>query len=383
MIAIGLMSGTSLDGIDAALVEIHPRGASYAFELLDFGTVPYDRETVDALKSIMPPNDGSTSAVAHMHHHVGELYAEAAARVAGTRKIDYAAMHGQTVYHDGERAITLQLGSPYFLRDRLHATVCFDFRSADCALGGHGAPLVPYVDSLLLTSPDEDRIAINIGGIANLTFLPRAATPEHAIAFDCGPGNMLIDAFLQERTANEKNFDEDGAIATRGTVDRAALDRMLADPYFFQVLPKSTGRERFGSQFLLAEHAAVMQALTLEDGAATLTELTAVTIADAVRQLAPAGCAVLVSGGGAYNTSLMKRLRERLSEYRVETTTDMDLRSDAKEAIAFALLGYETLRERPANLPRVTGASAQAVLGAIVPYEFDSLGRRVQAECAG
>ncbi|MFN2527105.1 MAG: anhydro-N-acetylmuramic acid kinase [Candidatus Baltobacteraceae bacterium] len=382
MIAIGLMSGTSLDGIDAALVEIHPRRASYVFELLDFHTLAYDPQTVAALRSVMPPNGGATSAVAQMHRLVGELYAEAAGRVAGTRTIDYAAMHGQTVYHDGGRGVTLQVGSPYFLRDRLRATVCFDFRSADCALGGHGAPLVPYVDSLLLTSSDEDRIAINIGGIANLTFLPRGGAPRDAIAFDSGPGNMLIDAFVQERTANEKSFDEDGLIAAGGTVDRTALDWMLADPYFVEKSPKSTGRERFGSQFL-AQHAPALQHLSLEDGAATITELTVETIGDAVRQLAPAGCAVLVSGGGSYNISLMQRLRERLSEYRVETTSDMDLRSDAKEAIAFALLGYETLRERPANLPRVTGASAQAVLGAIVPYQFESLSRRMQAECAG
>jgi len=382
MIAIGLMSGTSLDGIDAALVEIHPRRESYLFELLDFHTVAYDAQTVAALRSIMPPNGGSTSAVAEMHRLIGELHAEAAVRVAGMRKIDYAAMHGQTVYHDGGGAVTLQIGSPYFLRDRLRTTVCFDFRSADCALGGHGAPLVPYVDSLLLTSPDADRVAINIGGIANLTFLPRGGQPQDAVAFDSGPGNMLIDAFLQERTANRKNIDEDGAVAAAGMVNRTALDHMLADPYFLEKPPKSTGREHFGSQFL-AGHAAALRQLSIEDGAATITELTAATIGNAVRQLAPAGCAVLVSGGGAYNISLMKRLRERLSEYRVETATDMDLRSDAKEAIAFALLGYETLRGRPANLPRVTGASARAVLGAIVPYEFETLSRLVQAECAG
>lgn len=381
MIAIGLMSGTSLDGIDAALLDIRPRAEGYDFDLLAFQSSPFDREMRDALASVMPPNCGSAPEIAQLHRRMGECYAESAVRVRGARKVDFAAMHGQTVYHDGERGVTLQLGSPYFLRDRIAATVCFDFRSADCALGGHGAPLVPYVDSILLTSQDEDRVAVNIGGIANLTFLPRGGAPADAVAFDTGPGNMLIDALVQIRTRGAQRFDEDGALAAAGTVAQDALRRMLADPYFAQDPPKSTGRERYGSQFLGA-HDDVLQALSLEDAAATLTELTAATIADALKRVAPAASRVLLSGGGARNRALIESIRRCLSAYRVETMSDMHLRSDAKEAIAFAVLGYETLRGRPANLPGVTGARRPTVLGAIAPCALAELLQRVEAECA-
>jgi anhydro-N-acetylmuramic acid kinase len=381
MIAVGLMSGTSLDGIDAALVEIRPRGNGYDFDLLAFESAPFDREMRIALACVMPPNRGSASEVAELHRLLGACYAESADRVRGARKVDFAAMHGQTVYHDGPRGVTLQLGSPYFLRDRIGATVCFDFRSADCALGGHGAPLVPYVDSILLTSQDEDRVALNIGGIANLTFLPRGGEPTEALAFDTGPGNMLIDSLVQIRTRGTRLFDEDGALAAAGSVSQAALQPMLGDAYFAQEAPKSTGRERFGSQFLQA-HNDALQALSLEDAAATLTELTAVTIADALKRVAPSGTRVLLSGGGARNRSLIAAIQKCLSAYRVETMADMHLRSDAKEAVAFAILGYETLRGRPASLPRVTGASRAAVLGAIAPYKLAELLQRVEAECA-
>ena len=359
------MSGTSLDGIDVAILSISARGERPDFTLEAFGSVPYPAELRALLYSLMPPEPGSAQMLALAHRQLGRAYAQAVEAAAQGRALDFIALHGQTVYHDGDRGLTTQLGSPYELRDRFHASVVFDFRSADCALGGHGAPLVPYVDALLLGSPDEDRVAVNLGGIANLTYLKKGAPAEDAVAFDSGPANMLIDAFVAARTNGELSCDRDGALALAGHVNAAALQALLADPYFALAPPKSTGRERFGEQFL-KEHAAALDALTTEDGAATLTALTAQTVAEAVRAVAPPA-RVLVSGGGARNPAVMAALAERLPGYSVETTDEMKLPVDAKEAIAFALLGFETLRGRPANLPRVTGARAPAVLGAIVP----------------
>ena len=381
MIAIGLMSGTSLDGIDAALLNIRPAGKTYEIALLEFATTPYSEALLAQFASMLPPHSGSAAAMAAVHQAVGQAYADAAAAIAQGRSVDYIAMHGQTIYHDGARAQTLQVGSPYYARDRLAASVCFDFRSADCALGGHGAPLVPYVDSLLLTSPEKDRVAINIGGIANLTYLPRAGVPSEAVAFDCGPGNMLIDAFVSARSNGVQRFDERGTLAAQGVVNDAALQGMQEDPYFRQAPPKSSGREQFGSHFLHA-YGALLAALSPQDVAATLTALTATTIADALISIAPVGAEVLVSGGGTENDTLMRMLKERLSGYCVETTDTMHLRSAAKEALAFAVFGYETLRMRPANLPRVTGATQATVLGAVAPYQLDRLFERVKAECA-
>lgn len=373
MIAVGLMSGTSLDGIDAARVRIVPEGGSYAVELLSFVTQPFDEALLHALQAQLPPQIGSTAGIARLHHALGEAFGRAA-RAAAPGGADFVASHGQTIYHDGEHGVTLQLGDPFVIRERMHATVCFDFRSADCAAGGQGAPLVPHVDDLLLRSRDEDRVALNIGGIANVTVLTRGRA---AFAFDTGPGNMLLDAFVQERTGGAQRFDDGGELARRGSVQRAPLDAMLADPYFGLIPPKSTGRERFGARFL-AQHAAALKELRLEDGLATLVALTAESIGRAVREASPPA-RVLVSGGGARNPSLIAAIAERLPGYRVEVLAAMN--PDAKEAVAFAVLGYETLRERAANVPAATGARAAVPLGAIAPYRLDELLQRMREEC--
>jgi anhydro-N-acetylmuramic acid kinase len=380
MIAVGLMSGTSLDGIDAALVRIRPAGTTYRIDLLNFVTVPFEDNLASRLRKLLPPNTGSVEEVAQLHHALGEAFGEAALLAAADTPLDYVASHGQTVWHDGDAHVTLQIADPFVIREKINATVCYDFRSADCAAGGHGAPLVPYADALLLGSADEDRVAINIGGIANLTVIPRGCTSSEVIAFDSGPGNMLIDAFVRERSKGALAYDRGGELALHGRVDPEALGRMRSDQYFAQPPPKTTGRERFGAQFL-REHAAYLDRLSDEDGAATLAALTAATLADAVRSLSSEGARVLLSGGGAHNEAIVAGLRERLAGFRVERSDAMNLHADAKEAVAFALLGYETLRERGANVPRVTGASRSVVLGAIAPYELDAVLRKVQAEC--
>ncbi len=380
MLAIGLMSGTSLDGIDAALVRIVPRGDSYAIELLQFVTVPFDEEVIAALRQALPPSTVTAAHFTQLHRALGAALARAARVVSGALKIGYVASHGQTVYHDGTRHITLQLGDPFVLRESLNATVIYDFRSADCAAGGHGAPLVPYVDALLLADAAEDRVALNIGGIANLTALPRAADVHDLVAFDCGPGVMLIDAFVRQRTRGEMWMDEDGALAASGTPDTALLNAMLADPYFEMPPPKSTGRERFGEHFLM-QHGKALGRLSLEDGAATLTALTARAIARAVRDVRMSESHIFCSGGGARNASLVRELQSLLPGALLDPTDVAGIPVDAKEAIAFAVLGYETLRERPANVPRVTGATRAVPLGAIAPHGLREVLAEVEAEC--
>jgi anhydro-N-acetylmuramic acid kinase len=378
MRVIGLMSGTSLDGIDAALVELVPSGPGYTIELKRFVTVPFGENLYAELLDALPPNVASVSTAASLHRRLGHTLADAAATVA-EGPIDFVASHGQTIWHDGANASTMQIGDPYVVRDRIGATVCFDFRSADCAAGGHGAPLVPYVDALLFSNPLEDRVAINIGGIANVTVLARGSGSV-SCAYDSGPGNMLLDAFVRIRSNGRLTMDRDGALAARGTVDPELLAAMSTDAYFALQPPKSTGREYFGERFL-AEHDARLRELTDADGAATLAELTARTVADAIVATAFAAPRVIVSGGGSRNPDLMARLRRNAPKVHVDTSDDHLVSSDAKEAIAFAILGYETLRGRPGNVSVATGARNATVLGAIVPHRLSELMARVEREC--
>lgn len=370
------MSGTSLDGIDAALVDIVPQNDRYALELVRFQTLPFGTELRRALVAALPPNEGSVSLVAALHRALGEALAAAAAAIAEQEPIAYVASHGQTVWHDGQRHVTLQLGDAFVIREAVGATVCYDFRSADCAAGGHGAPLVPYVDDLLFGSLVEDRVALNIGGIANVTILPRDGP---AWAFDTGPGTMLVDAFVRERTRGGSAYDAGGILAAAGSIDQPLLEAMLGDDYFTLPPPKTTGRERFGAQFLTRHNDRLVR-LSLEDGAATLTELTAITIARAIEAAGMTGAHALASGGGAHNATLFDRLSERLPQARVELSDTMGIPADAKEAMFFALLGYETLRGRVANVPRATGANRAVPLGAIAPFELEALLGEIERE---
>jgi anhydro-N-acetylmuramic acid kinase len=373
------MSGTSLDGIDAALVGIRPAGNRYHVELLRFHEHPFEPRLHAALLAALPPNDGSLAAVARLHHELGGAYAAAARAVAAGERIGFVASHGQTVWHEGPAHTTLQLGDAFVIRESLDATVCYDFRSADCAAGGQGAPLVARVDALLLGSDEENRVAVNIGGIANVTLLRAGCEPDAAVAFDTGPGNMLLDALVRERTGGAAECDRDGEFAASGRVDKALFDAMLADEYFAMPNPKTTGRERFGADFLRRHD---LGALSLQDAAATLTELTAATIAGALVGAGFVTARVVVSGGGARNRAIMARLAARLGAARIETSDAMGIPAEAKEAMAFALLGYETLRGRSGNVPAATGAAHPAVLGAIAPFRLRELLAEVAAECA-
>lgn len=375
-----MMSGTSLDGIDAALLDVRPRGDGYGIALLRLESRPYAPELLADLRAALPPESGSTAAVARLHRSIGDAYANLARDAAGGERVDFVAMHGQTLWHDGARGVTLQAGDPFAVREALGATVCYDFRSADCAAGGNGAPLVPYVDRLLFGDAREARVALNLGGIANVTLLPPNAGPDDVVAFDTGPGNMLLDAYVRRSSGGRRQYDRDGTLAAAGRCDAPLLEAMLADEYFALPPPKSTGRERFGEQFL-TRHASSLARLAPEDAAATLAELTAASIAVAVRAAGFGGARVLAAGGGTRNPYLMARLRERLGGARVETTDVMGVPPAAKEAIAFAVLGYETLRGRTANLPRATGARRAVALGAIAPFELSGLLAALRREC--
>ncbi|TAM72727.1 anhydro-N-acetylmuramic acid kinase [bacterium] len=369
------MAGTSLDGIDIAIVDLRPRGAGYAVELQRFETLPYDETLARRLREALPPHPASARAVCELDADVGAAFGEAAARVARGVEIDFAASHGQTLYHLGRRSsgggATLQIGDAFAIRERLGVTVAYDFRRADCAAGGEGAPLVPYVDAMLLRLHGVPRIALNLGGIANLTLIP--ADDGDVLAFDVGPGNLLIDELARMRLGQP--FDRDGAAAARGCADPALVGRFLADPWFALSGPKSTGRERFGLHALDAG----WRALGADDALATAVEITARAVGDAVRRSGFAGAEMLVSGGGARNRALLAAIaRETGSSVRVTESAGID--PDAKEAIAFAVLGYELLRGRPAGLPRVTGAAGPRLLGALAPRALDELLARVRAE---
>jgi anhydro-N-acetylmuramic acid kinase len=381
MRAIGLMSGTSLDGIDAALVDLTARRDGYAIVPVRLLTVPFEPSfRARLLDQIVAPRTPPPAALAAVDAELGALLAEAARKVARGTRPDFIASHGLTVYHDGASRRSMQIGDPYLIRDALQATVVFDFRRADCAAGGEGAPLVPYVDALLFGSDEVDTIALNLGGIANLTLVPRGTSFKGVRAWDTGPGNVLIDAFVRERTGGAESLDAGGDRALRGTASATLVKRFLRDPYFALEPPKSTGRERFGAQFL-RRYARALGKLSAEDGCATLAAFTVEAIARDIERYGPPNARVVVSGGGLRNRSLIAGIAIRLGpSYDVVPSDDLGVDPDAKEALAFAVLGYETLRGRAAGLPSVTGASRAAVLGAIAPFELGALLGKMERE---
>ena len=378
MIAVGLMAGTSLDGIDAVRVALQPRAGGYAIAVQAFAIVPFAGDLRARLVRAFPPNPIDALEISALHAAIGNAFAEAA-RAVGVADADFVASHGVTVAHDGAARHTLQLGDPFRIREATGRTVVFDFRSADTAAGGEGAPLVPYVDGLLFGAARETRVALNLGGIANITVLRAGAPAGVALAFDCGPANLPIDAYVARRSGGVERFDRNGARALRGRADAALLARLLADPYFAEPPPKSTGRERFGATFVDA-HQPALDALAFDDAVATLTALCTESVAASVRGYAADARRLIAGGGGSRNAALLAGLRSALPGLEVEDTSAYGIDPDAKEAIAFAILGYEALRERPAGLPQVTGARGARVLGAFAPAGLAGLLERLRAE---
>lgn len=362
-LGVGLMSGTSLDGMDAALVRF--AGPTQA-ELVAFVTRPYsgaERAAIRAALAGGPPRE-----FARLHVRVAEWAADAVARVLAAGGTDpaglgFIALHGQTIWHEPP-LVSWQLGEPAVLAERFGVPVVSNFRARDVAAGGQGAPLVPLADVLLFGAPDAPRVLLNLGGMANLTYVERRGREEGALAFDTGPGVAVIDA-VARLVDGAAEFDRDGAIAARGTPDEAVLRDLLADPFFALPPPKSTGRERFGDAYARALHARVPG----PDGVATAVELTARSIADALARWVPPGVEVVGSGGGMHHPGLVAALERRLAAAgrRLRRFDELFFSGDAKEAVAFALLGYLTLRGRPGNLVSATGARGPRVLGSVTP----------------
>ena len=351
----GIMSGTSLDGIDVAIVDIRGR----AVETVAFRSTPYSSRLRQAILDVSNTNT-TTAAIARLHFELGEEFARAAIRT-GLQGVELIGCHGQTIYHESGVA-TLQIGEASIIAERTGIPVVSDFRPADIAAGGKGAPLVPFVDYRLFRHPRRHRIALNIGGIANITAIPAGAGEDGVIAFDTGPGNMVIDALVGEHTDGRQRYDRNGRLAARGKVNQNALDALLADPYYTQKPPKTTGREQYGKEFVARMHAGD---ITILDLITTATVLTAATVAVGIRRFAMESGDLIVSGGGAHNPQIMAHLAAFLPRFSIATSADYGIEIDAKEAIAFAILAHETWRKRPSNLRSATGARHPAILGVV------------------
>ncbi len=395
MIVVGLMSGTSADGIDAAVVDLPPAGTRGAGRLLAHTHCPYPAG-LEARIRRAGEGDASTAEIGHLHAYLGELFAQAAlaaieAAGLAPEAVDAIGSHGQTVHHAPEPRLepalpwaapsstrgpaaeirvrsTLQLGQPAIIAERTGVTTVADFRPRDLAAGGQGAPLAPYAHALLFGEPGRAVAVQNLGGIGNVTFVPAGAGPADVLAFDTGPANMVIDGVVRVLTGGREHVDRDGARARRGRVHAALLAELLDDPYFARRPPKSTGRERFGEPYVAALRArGAGLGLADDDLVATATALTAQSIARAYRDFLPGAPArVLLCGGGALNPTLVAMIRDALG-VPVEPTAAAGVPVLAVEAVSFAVLAREMLAAVPAGLPQVTGATRATVLGVIAP----------------
>lgn len=378
MRVLGMNSGTSVDSIDLALCEFAQapeQPGTLMLRLLTYGTLPYPPDLQERVLRLCREAVCRLDDLTEMNFLLGEALAAAAVRFLRAEKgthIDLVASHGQTIYHlvePGRMLSTLQMGEAALIAQRTGVTAVADFRVADIAAGGQGAPLTSFLDALLCCDARVTRALQNIGGVGNVTFLPASPGPEGAYAFDTGPGNALIDYGARFFSQGSAHYDRDGVMARAGSVHTALLEEVLAHPYFHRPPPKTTGRELFGDAFATALIARARElALSPAETMATLTALTAESIALAYRLFGPPHLdEVLVSGGGSSNPVLMEYLRRALPESRVICFDETGLPARAKEAVLFALLGHEALHGRPANLPRCTGAGEQTILGKLVP----------------
>jgi anhydro-N-acetylmuramic acid kinase len=378
---VGLMSGTSADGIDAALTRISGSGDGLRADLLAFHGVPYEPEMRETILALFAP-DALAAEVCRMNFVLGRLFAEAVLDLLDRcalrpADVDLIASHGQTVCHmppdgsggDTATGATLQIGEAAVIAEMTGVTVVADFRPRDMAAGGQGAPLVPYADYALFRHPSRTRAVQNIGGIGNVTFLPAGGGLGEVIAFDTGPGNMIIDGIVTTLTGGEKTFDEDGTLSGQGRVDNRLLGWLMEHEYLSRRPPKSAGREEFGvhqeRELLRRARAA---GLSDEDLLATAVAFTAESIASAYRSHLPYHDIdeVILGGGGTHNATLRRMLQERLPGVPILRHEDFGVACDAKEALAFAILGNETMLDRPASVPAATGAARSVVLGKIV-----------------
>ncbi len=361
---IGLMSGTSMDAVDAALVDF----SSTPPKLIATQRAPLDAGLRTALLALCVPGTNEIERMMELDARLGEIFAEttlALLKKSGVSATDIQAIgsHGQTIRHQpgGAYPFSLQIGNPALIAERTGITTVADFRRADIAAGGQGAPLVPAFHNVVLRSSGHNRVVVNIGGIANITILPKDAK-QPVTGFDTGPGNGLLDAWAERHLG--KRMDEDGRFAASGKTHEGLLADLLSDSYFALAPPKSTGREHFNITWLDAT-LQMHTGISAQDMQATLCELTAASIAQAIIGHAPRSSEVLICGGGVHNVYLMLRLRTHLSRCSVESTENYGISPDWMEAMAFAWLAKQTLEGKPGNLPSVTGAKHATVLGTI------------------
>ena len=379
---IGLMSGTSVDGVDAALVDIREHGLETQVELIAFHSHAFDPEVRDRIFDLFQAETSRVDEICQMNFLIGEIFAEASLAVireAGFEEgeIDLIGSHGQTVYHlppqTGVQYIpsTLQLGEPAVIAYRTGIPTIANFRVADLAAGGQGAPLVPYVDFLLFRRMNRTVALQNIGGISNVTLIPAGAAESEVLASDTGPGNMIIDSVMEILTNGEQKYDDAGGFAAQGNVCESLLSEWLQHPFIGAHPPKTTGREAFGRQFAdQALKQAETQQLGHADLVATLTAFTAQSIFEYYRRfLFPHHFVdeIYISGGGSHNLTLMQHLKTLFQPIPLLPIDSIGFSSDAKEAIAFAVLANEAVHGHPTNLPQVTGASQPMVLGTFSP----------------
>lgn len=400
-LCVGLISGTSADGIDAALVRITGAGAAATLDLLAFESYPYPQPVRDELMALYEPDARHAIArLCSLNVVVGGLFAEAALAVCALGgvapdEVRVVGSHGQTVWHQPEPEehlplsvrSTMQIGDAATIAARTGMAVVSDLRSADIAAGGHGAPLAPYFDWVVLRHPEKARAVQNIGGIGNVTYLPAGGGVEGVRAFDTGPGNMVIDEVVRLLTGGAQGFDHDARLARGGTPDAGMLGRLLAEPYLQAPPPKTTGRELYGRPFaqrLLDESGVAPGTLApaadapaedqqrARDLIATVTALTAHSIAESYRRWLPDVAEVIVNGGGSRNPLLMETLAELLAPAPVAPLDDYGVNARAKEAMAFALMAHDGLAGLPTNIPAATGAQAPAILGTLTPPNRDT-----------
>jgi anhydro-N-acetylmuramic acid kinase len=377
MLVVGLMSGTSADGTDVAIVEIEGAPPALKWRLLHHATLPHPPQLRADILAATQAKSSAVDQVCRLNVVLGEQFARAALAGIGQAGLDPAQLHligshGQTVWHapEADPPATLQLGEAAVIAERTGLPVVSNFRARDMAAGGQGAPLVAYVDALLLTHAERVRAAQNIGGIGNVTFLPPRSRPDlQPFAFDTGPGNVLLDEAAARLTGGEARYDRDGQLAAQGQVNAPLLAWLLAHPYFSRRPPKSTGRELFNADYAAAIwRRAEQEAIAPVDVMATLTAFTAQSIAQAYRDFLPVWPdEVIISGGGSRNPSLVAMLRQAVTPARLLVSDRLGLPSAAKEALAFALLAYESWHGRPGNLPAATGATRPVILGQITP----------------
>ena len=384
MLVLGMMSGTSADGIDVALARISAKPPKLSIKLEGHHHVPYSSVVRKAILRVAAGESSGVAEISQLNFALGEefaLAAIAACRIwrVSMRRISLIGSHGQTVYHQGAPSSfaghsrvssTLQIGEPSVIAERTGVTTVADFRPADMAAGGQGAPLVPFVDYLLYRHPKRNRVALNIGGIANVTVIPAGAKPKDVFAFDTGPGNMIVDALVEKFTHGRARYDKDSEMALRGRMLPKLLNEMMEHPYLHKELPKTAGREQFGRAYAEKIFAwGKKNRAKPADVVRTATIFTSLSIGSAFQKFILPRTQVdelIVSGGGARNTLMMVYLAAILPGFPIVSSDHFGIEPEAKEALAFAVLAYESFHGRPNNLPSATGAHHPAALGKLV-----------------